>query len=102
MDLFLKNKKGFVVGSGSYSQKFHIKGIGTAIAENFAAEKIKQIIFSYNSSDKDASKRGKIPLRRITESSEIADIVTFVSSPRNSYITGTSILIDGGASLTYK
>lgn len=46
--------------------------------------------------------RGGIPMRRIAESSDIADVVVFVSSPRSSYITGTAILVDGGVSKIYK
>jgi short-subunit dehydrogenase len=54
MNLFLKNKSVFIVGAGSYSQDSNIIGIGTAIAESFAREEVKQIIFSYNASTKGA------------------------------------------------
>lgn len=37
-----------------------------------------------------------IPLRRIGRPEELADLVTFLSSEKNSYITGTTILVDGG------
>ena len=37
-----------------------------------------------------------IPLRRIGRPAELADLVTFLSSEKNSYITGTTILVDGG------
>ena len=37
-----------------------------------------------------------IPLRRIGRPEELADLVTFLSSNKNSYITGTTILVDGG------
>jgi 3-oxoacyl-[acyl-carrier protein] reductase len=38
----------------------------------------------------------EIPLRRMAEPSEIAKLVRFLISVENSYITGQSIVIDGG------
>lgn len=38
-----------------------------------------------------------IPLGRWAEATEIADAVAFLASPRASFITGTSLAIDGGA-----
>jgi NAD(P)-dependent dehydrogenase (short-subunit alcohol dehydrogenase family) len=38
----------------------------------------------------------QIPLGRLAEPSEIAECVAFLSSPKNSYITGQVIAIDGG------
>ena len=37
-----------------------------------------------------------IPLRRIGRPGELADVVTFLCSERASYLTGTSIQVDGG------
>lgn len=37
-----------------------------------------------------------IPLRRLAQPSEIADVVAFLCSPRNTYITGQTIVVDGG------
>ena len=37
-----------------------------------------------------------IPLGRFAETSEIANLVTFLCSEKNSYITGQVITIDGG------
>ena len=38
----------------------------------------------------------KVPLKRIAEPREIADAVVFLASERASYITGVSLLVDGG------
>jgi NAD(P)-dependent dehydrogenase (short-subunit alcohol dehydrogenase family) len=40
---------------------------------------------------------GFIPLKRMAEPSELASVVEFLLSPRSSYITGQSIVVDGGA-----
>ena len=37
-----------------------------------------------------------IPLKRLANPKEIAEIVYFLSSPQNSYITGQTIIVDGG------
>ena len=39
-----------------------------------------------------------VPLGRIGEAEEVADLVAFLVSDRAAYITGTSVNIDGGAS----
>ena len=38
----------------------------------------------------------KIPLRRLATPEEFADVVTFLASDRASYVTGTTIQVDGG------
>ena len=41
---------------------------------------------------------GRIASRRIGRQEEVADLVCFLASERASYITGTSLLLDGGMS----
>jgi NAD(P)-dependent dehydrogenase (short-subunit alcohol dehydrogenase family) len=40
---------------------------------------------------------GRIPIRRIGEADEIADVVHFLASPAARYITGETLVVDGGA-----
>jgi NAD(P)-dependent dehydrogenase (short-subunit alcohol dehydrogenase family) len=40
-----------------------------------------------------------IPLGRLQEPEEVADAIAFLLSPRARYMTGSNLLIDGGASL---
>ena len=43
-------------------------------------------------------KHGKLPLRRAAEPPEIAAAVSYLLSPANTYVTGTSVRVDGGLS----
>ena len=38
----------------------------------------------------------RIPLRRFATAEEIADAVCYLASPRATYITGQTLLVDGG------
>jgi NAD(P)-dependent dehydrogenase (short-subunit alcohol dehydrogenase family) len=49
--------------------------------------------------DKDAAERAMVAgvaLQRIAEPAEIASVVRFFASPESSYVTGASLLVDGG------
>lgn len=41
-----------------------------------------------------------VPLGRIALSEEVADAVMFLCSPRSSYATGCSLILDGGTTLS--
>ena len=44
-------------------------------------------------------KLGKsVPLQRVGEAEEVANVITFLASEAASYVTGTSINVDGGSS----
>lgn len=49
-----------------------------------------------NSPDKNAMLMKDVPLGRFAEPEEIAQLVSFLVSDKNTYITGAEILIDGG------
>ena len=38
----------------------------------------------------------KVPLKRLGEPEEVANVITFIASDASSYITGSNILVDGG------
>ncbi|KAJ5952080.1 uncharacterized protein N7479_010493 [Penicillium vulpinum] len=40
-----------------------------------------------------------IPMSRIAEPEEVADVVLFMTSPRSSYVTGVGWIVDGGTTL---
>ncbi len=55
---------------------------------------------SQNNSEQDlAAIRSMIPTGRLAEPDEIAETVSFLCSSRNSYITGQTIVADGGFSI---
>lgn len=43
--------------------------------------------------------RLEVPVRRFAEPDEVADVICYLASPRNRYITGQVIVVDGGLSL---
>lgn len=61
-------------------------GLGTAILDNVGPEVAGQIV------------KG-IPMRRMGTVEEIADAVAYLSSPRASYVTGTTLFVTGGMEL---
>ncbi len=46
-------------------------------------------------------KRRRIPLARPAQPEEIARVILFLAGPENSYITGETIVVDGGLSVTF-
>jgi NAD(P)-dependent dehydrogenase (short-subunit alcohol dehydrogenase family) len=46
-------------------------------------------------------RRRKIPLARAAQPEEIAEAVLFLAAPRCTYITGHSLVVDGGLSITF-
>jgi glucose 1-dehydrogenase len=48
---------------------------------------------------KKREEENKIPMHRIGEPSEIAKVAVFLASPAASYITGTTLYVDGGLTL---
>jgi len=47
------------------------------------------------------TRQAELPLRRFGEPEDLAGLAVFLASPASDHITGQTIIIDGGASLTY-
>lgn len=61
-------------------------GLGTAILDNVGEAMARQIVKA-------------IPMQRMGTVEEIADAVAYLSSPRASYVTGTTLFVTGGMEL---
>ena len=91
-----------------YSATKHgINGVTKALALELAKDNIlvnsvcpgftkTDMVLKKNSPEKIALLEKDIPLGRLAEPSEIANLVKFLISDESSYITGSCILIDGG------
>ena len=49
-----------------------------------------------NTKDELTALEEKIPAKRMAKPEEIANVVLFLSSEKNSYVTGQNIIVDGG------
>lgn len=54
----------------------------------------------YRDAEVKAKREAMVPLRRIAEPKDMADVALFLASPRASYVTGQDIVVDGGLSQT--
>jgi 3-oxoacyl-[acyl-carrier protein] reductase len=42
----------------------------------------------------------RVPLRRFATPAEVGEVIRFLAGPRSSYVTGQTLQVDGGLSLT--
>lgn len=88
------------------ASKFGLNGATKAIALELAPKNIlvnsvcpgftNTDLTLKNSAKKNAALAKDVPLGRFAQPSEIAELVKFLISEKNTYITGQSIIIDGG------
>jgi len=71
----------------------HIR-VNTVAPGPIATEQLRQVY----DGPKYAERSRSIPMNRLGEPSEVADLIAFLVSPQSSYITGQVFMIDGGAS----
>lgn len=95
-------------GRGGYTAaKAAIRGITQTLALELAPHNIlvnavapgfvdTELTRQNNTPEQIASLAAAIPLGRLARTEEIAELVAFLASERNTYITGQTILIDGG------
>ena len=66
-----------------------------AVAPGFV---LTEMTYQNNTSDQIRDISASVPVKRMAEPNEIAELVYFLASPRNTFITGQTIFIDGGFS----
>lgn len=98
-------------GRTSYStSKAAIAGLTRALAVDFASHGIlvntvspgftaTELTYQSLSPSEVTDIEAKIPCQRMAKPEEIAELVFFLASPKNTYITGQNFLIDGGYSI---
>lgn len=99
------------IGQPAYSaSKGGLLTLTKTLGQAFAADRIrvnlvapglvrsKMTAITWEDAERLAATERQVPLGRIGEPDDIAGAVLFLSSPLASYITGTSIVIDGGIS----
>ncbi|KAI1439732.1 short-chain dehydrogenase/reductase SDR [Annulohypoxylon stygium] len=108
--------EGPVLGVGNYTAaKYAVKGmVQTAAIENAARGiRINAVAPSWVSTpmvekfvegcgqETYRDMLGDLPMGRLAMPSEVADVVAFLASPASSYVNGHTLVVDGGASLTW-
>lgn len=92
---------------GYTAAKAAINGITRTLALEFASKNIlvnavapgfvdTELTHQNNTPEQVSQISANIPLGRMAEADEIANLVFFLGSEKNSYITGQTIIIDGG------
>ena len=100
-----------VIGQPAYSaSKGGLLNLTKSLAQAFAGEGIrvnlvapglirtKMTAVTWQHSGRKAATEARVPLGRLGEPADIAGAILFLCSPLAAYITGTSLLIDGGMS----
>jgi NAD(P)-dependent dehydrogenase (short-subunit alcohol dehydrogenase family) len=77
-------------------------GIGRATAIRFAREGAKLVIASRGTSAAESGYGRLIPIKRIGRPEEAADAVLWLCSQGSSYVTGHSLIVDGGLSSPFR
>jgi 3-oxoacyl-[acyl-carrier protein] reductase len=91
------SKGGLLTLTKSLAQAFGGDGIRVnLVAPGLVRSKMTAV--TWQDPDRLAATERQVPLRRIGEPDDIAGAILFLASPLAAYITGTSLIIDGGLS----
>jgi len=98
--------RGFAAFSAYVASKFAVEGLTRSVAKEVAEHKIRVNTVAPGPIATDMLERATggdhsmftkdVPLGRVGTPEEIADVVVSLASDATSYITGTSIVVDGG------
>ena len=69
--------------------------VNNVLPGSFATERLVEL---YGSQDAVAARGASSPMGRIGDPDELGAVIAFLASRQASYVTGTSILVDGGES----
>lgn len=97
----------YIVGKPAYAaSKAAVIRITSSMAEEFASHNIlvnavapgftKTEMSQSTLSPKIQEQIDRIPLKRMAEPEEIAEVILFLASDKSNYITGQTLLVDGG------
>ena len=91
------SKGGLLTLTKTLAQAFARDGIRVnLVAPGLVRSKMTAV--TWENPDRLAATSAQVPLARIGEPDDIAGAIVFLASPLASYITGTSLVIDGGLS----
>lgn len=92
----------------SYSaSKFALVGLSKALALDYAANNVLVNVVSPGFIDTELTRKilsekqiqelvDQVPMKRLGQASEIAEMILFLASSKNSFMTGQNIVVDGG------
>jgi 3alpha(or 20beta)-hydroxysteroid dehydrogenase len=96
---------GFSLHGAYGSAKWGLRGLTKTAALELAAQKIRvnsvhpgAVNTAMVGSTDDPHRFDRVPLRRCAEPDEVAQLILFLASDDSSYMTGSELTIDGGAS----
>lgn len=82
-----------VLGAEWAARGIRVNAVAPAVTRT---EMLEHVLRTLEGATKRAEYEGRTPMGRIAEPEEIAECVAYLASPRASFVTGVTLLIDGG------